>query len=156
MLKNERLSNEEVVIVYKDDVTKLLRYVGWLEKMNGQNTSDIYKGEGIEENSIPVPVYDSTLLSFVREAKTTIFMNRNYVYTFSQYRLKTAKDEHEFIEGSTLQDMKALGDILSKYILKGEVRGAYWSEGVKNGVFFALLLKMKELIELFQGEKCKE
>lgn len=155
MLKNEKLSNEEVVIAYKDDIVKMLRYVSWLEKMNGQNTSDIYKGEGIEETSMPVPVYDSTLLGFVREAKTTVFMNRNYVYTFSHYRLNTAKDEHEFIEGSTLQDMKALGDILSKYILRGEVKGAYWSEGVKNGVFLALLLKMKELIEQFQGEKCE-
>ena len=147
MLKNEKLSNE-------DDVIKLLKYVSWLEKMNGQNTSNIYAGEGIEETSMPVPVYDSTLLSFVREAKTTVFMNRNYVYTFSQYRLKTAKDEHEFIENSTLQDMKALGDILSKYVLKGEVKGAYWSEGVKTGVFLALILKMQELIEQFQGEKC--
>lgn len=155
MLKNEKLSNEEVIIVYKDDVIKLLRYVSWLEKMNGQNTSNIYKGEGIEETSMPIPVYDSTLLSFIREAKTTIFMNRNYVYTFSQHRLKTAKDEHDFIEVSTLQDMKALGDILSQYVLKGEVKGTYWSEGVKNGVYLALLLKMKELIEQFQGEKCE-
>lgn len=155
MLKNEKLSNEEVVIVYKDDVVKLLKYVSWLEKMNGQNTSNLYTGEGIEETSMAVPVYDSTLLSFVREAKTTVFMNRNYVYTFSQYRLQTAKDELEWIENSTLQDMKALGDILSKYILKGEVKGAYWSEGVKTGVFLALILKMQELIEQFMGEKCK-
>lgn len=155
MLKNEKLSNEEVVIVYKDDVVKLLKYVSWLEKMNGQNTSNLYTGEGIEETSMAVPVYDSTLLSFVREAKTTVFMNRNYVYTFSQYRLQTAKDELEWIENSTLQDMKALGDILSKYILRGEVKGAYWSEGVKTGVFLALILKMQELIEQFMGEKCK-
>ena len=73
MLKNEKLSNGEVVIVYKDDVVKLLKYVSWLERMNGQNTSNIYTGEGIEETSMPVPVYDSMLLSFVREAKTTIF-----------------------------------------------------------------------------------
>ena len=104
MLKNEKLSNEEVIIVYKDEVVKLLKYKNWLEKMNGRNTSDIYKGEGIEETSMPVPVYDSTLLSFVREAKNTVFMNRNYVYTFSQYRLKTIKDEYSFIESSTLQD----------------------------------------------------
>lgn len=155
MQKNEKLSNEEVVIVYKDDVVKLLKYVSWLEKVNGQNTSDLYTGEGIEETSMAVPVYDSTLLSFVREAKTTEFMNRNYVYTFSQYRLQTAKDELEFIENSTLQDMKALGDILSKYILKGEVKGLVWSEGVKNGVFLALILKMEDLLEQFMGEKLK-
>lgn len=155
MQNKERLSNEEVVTVYKDDVVKLLKYVSWLEKMNGQNASNLFTGEGIEETSMAVPIYDSTLLSFVREAKTTGFMNRNYVYTFSQYRLQTVKDELVWIENSTLQDMKALGDILSKYILQGEVKGAYWSEGVRTGVFLALILKMRDLIERFMGEKCK-
>jgi hypothetical protein len=41
-----------------------------------------------------------------------------------------------------------LGDILSKYVLKGEVRGAVWSEGVQNGVYLALLQKLMELMEI--------
>lgn len=148
MQNNERLSREEIILLYQDDTMKLLKYLSWLEKMNGQNTSNLYKGEGIEETSMAVPVYDSTLLSFVREAKNTEFMNKNYVYTFSQYRLQTIKDELDMIDSCTLQDVKILGDILSKYVLKGEVRGAYWSEGVKSGVFLALLLKLKELLEI--------
>lgn len=148
MQNKERLSREEIILLYQDDTMKLLKYVSWLEKMTGQNTSDFYKGEGLEETSMAVPVYDSTLLSFVREAKNTEFMNRNYVYTFSQYRLQTPKDELAMIESCTLQDVKILGDILSKYVLKGEVRGAYWSEGVKSGVFLALLRKLKELLEI--------
>lgn len=148
MQNNERLSREEIILLYQDDTMKLLKYLSWLEKMNGQNTSNLYKGEGIEETSMAVPVYDSTLLSFIREAKNTEFMNKNYVYTFSQYRLQTAKDELDMIDSCTLQDVKILGDILSKYVLKGEVRGAYWSEGVKSGVFLALLLKLKELLEI--------
>ena len=77
-------------------------------------------------------------------------MNRNYVYTFSQYRLNTTKDELKMIQTCTLQEVKILGDILSKYILKGEVKGAYWSEGIKSGVFLELLLKLKELLEIRQ------
>ena len=81
---------------------KLLRYVAWLQKVSGHETSDIYKGEGIEATSMPVPVYDSTLLSFVKEAKSTRFMNRNYVYTFSRYNLRKTQDELNLIADCTL------------------------------------------------------
>ena len=89
MQNNDRLSREEIILLYQDDTMKLLKYLSWLQRMTGQNTSNFYKGEGIEEHSMAVPVFDSTLLSFVREAKNTVFMNRNYVYTFSQYRMNT-------------------------------------------------------------------
>ncbi len=148
MKNNERLSREEIIYLYQDDTMRLLKYQNWLEKVNGQNTSNLYTGEGIEETSMAVPVYDSTLLSFIREARDTVFMNKNYVYTFSQHHLRTVKDELDIIDTCTLQDMKILGDILSKYVIKGEVRGAYWSEGVKSGVFLALLLRLKELLEI--------
>ncbi len=148
MQDKEKLSREEIIYVYQDDTMKLLKYLNWLEKVNGQDTSNLYNGEELDKTSMAVPVYDSTLLSFVRDAKDTVFMNKNYVYTYSQHRLKSWKDELAIIDTCTLQDMKVLGDILSKYVLKGEVRGAYWSEGVKSGVFLALLLKLKELLEI--------
>ena len=80
MQDSEKLSRDEVIALYQDDTMKLLRYEGWLQAASGRDASNIYKGEGIEANSMPVPVYDSTLLSFVKEAKATRFMNRNYVY----------------------------------------------------------------------------
>lgn len=148
MQDSERLSRDDIILLYQGDAMKLLRYVNWLQKQSGKNAADIYKGEGIEESSMPVPVYDSTLLSFVRDAKSTQFMNRNYVYTYSRYHLRKTQDELGLIEECSLQEVGVLGDILSKYILKGEVKGAYWSEGVKNGVFLAILLKLKELLEI--------
>ncbi|MCD8038234.1 MAG: hypothetical protein LUE96_04000 [Lachnospiraceae bacterium] len=143
-----RLSREEIIICYKDDVTGLLKFLPWLEKTSGGEASGIYSGEGIGESSMPVPVYDSTLLSFIKEIRSTDFMNRNYVYTFSRYRIKTAKDELRVIEACSLQEISVLGDILSKYVLRGDVRGAVWSEGVSNGVYLALLLKLKDLMEI--------
>ena len=148
MQDSEKLSRDGVIALYQDDTLKLLRYVGWLQTASGKNASDIYKGEGIEANSMSVPVYDSTLLSFVKEAKATHFMNRNYVYTFSRYSLRSVQDELDMVERCTLMETDVLGDILSKYILKGEVRGAYWTEGVKNGIFLAILLRLKELLEI--------
>lgn len=143
-----RLSRDEIIICYKDDVGRLLRYLPWLEKTSGSATSSLYSGEGIDKSSMSVPVYDSTLLGFVREVKTTDFINRNYRYTFSRYNMKTAADELRVIDACSLQEVTVIGDILSKYILRGDVKGAVWSEGVKNGVYLAVVRKLKELMEI--------
>jgi hypothetical protein len=45
-------------------------------------------------------------------------------------------------------DMTVLGDILSKYVVLGRTKGLVWSEGVQNGVYLALVLKLKELMEI--------
>ena len=147
MLDSSRLSREEIVICYQEDEVKLLRFLPWLQTSSGGAASNVYSGEGIGKNSIAVPVYDSTLLSFVKEVKTTDFINRNYVYTFSRYNIRTVADEQRVIDACSLHDISVLGDILSKYILKGDVKGAVWSEGVSNGIYLAIILKMKELLE---------
>ena len=143
-----RLSRDEIIICYKDDVARLMRYLSWLQDKSGTITTGVYKGEGIEKSSMAVPVYDSTLLNFVKEVKQTDFLNKNYVYTFSKYRIKTVEDELRVISACSLQEITVLGDILSKYILKGDVKGAVWAEGIQNGVYLALLLKLKELMEI--------
>lgn len=148
MAESLRLSREEIIICYKEDVERLLKFLPWLQKASGSAASGIYSGEGIENTSMAVPVYDSTLLNFIKEIRTTDFMNRNYVYTYSRYRIKTAKDEFRVIDACSLQDISVLGDILSKYVLRGDVKGAVWSEGVSNGVYLALLLKLKDLMDI--------
>jgi len=148
MAESLKLSREEIIICYKEDVERLLKFLPWLEKKSGGVASSIYNGEGIENSSMAVPVYDSTLLSFIKEIRTTDFMNRNYVYTYSRYRIKTAKDEFRVIDACSLQEISVLGDILSQYVLRGDVKGAVWSEGVSNGVYLALLLKLKDLMEI--------
>lgn len=148
MQNNVKLSRDEIIICYRDDVAKLMKYLSWLQNKSGTVTSGMYSGEGIDKSSMAVPVYDSTLLNFIRDIKTTDFLNRNYVYTYSRYRIKTAADERRVIEACSLQDITVLGDILSKYVIRGDVKGAVWSEGVQNGVFLAVLLKLKELMEI--------
>lgn len=142
------LSREEIIEYYTPDTLKLLDYLKWLEVNSGNVAESFYKGEGIENSSMPVPVYDSTLLNFIKTAKTTCYMNRNYIYTYSRERMKGAKDELHVIDLCTLQDMGVLGDILSQYVIKGETRGAVWSDGLRSGVYLALLQKMKELLEI--------
>lgn len=140
---------QEIISTYKDDVQKLLRYSQWFEKASGTKASDAILPEGSGEHSMKVPVYDSTLLAFVKEAKTTKFMNRNYVYTYSNKRIKTPEDEHRVIDTTEIKDIKVLGDILSYYVLKGQTKGSVWSDGVANGVLYHVITRMKELIEFW-------
>ncbi|MBR5577971.1 MAG: hypothetical protein IKW28_03130 [Lachnospiraceae bacterium] len=149
------LSSEEVVEYYRADAMKLFRYLSWLETKTGQSTSSYYGADGIATNSIAFPVYDSTLLSFVKEAENTCFMDRNYVYVYTRNRLKTGKDELRLIEKATIRDMDNMAGILSHYILGGRRKAALWSQGVSNGVYVALLKKMKDLIEYWDGERVK-
>ena len=137
-----------IIICYKDDVVKLMKYLPWLQNVSGGSVSSVYSGQGIDKCSLAVPVYDATLLNFIKEIKSTDFLNRNYSYTYSRYRIKTAEDELRVIDACTLQDITVLGDILSKYSFKGDIKGAVWTEGVQNGVYLALLLKLKELMEM--------
>jgi hypothetical protein len=141
-----KLSRGEIITCYKDDVIKLLKYLPWLENATGKNVSKMYSGDGEIKVSMAVPVFDSNLLGFIRDAKTTDFINRNYVYTYTRYHIRNADDEKRMIFTSSLQDIKLLGDILSRYVLKGDVRGIVWTEGVQNGVYLELLYKLKELM----------
>lgn len=139
----------EIISTYKEDVEALIKYLPWLESKKGAQAYSSYVPEQAGEYALKVPVYDSTLLSFVKVANNTKFINRNYVYTYSRKRIKDASDEHRVIDNTQIMDMKVLGDILSKYILKGVTKGVVWSEGVSNGVLYHVVSQMKSLIEFW-------
>ncbi len=134
---------------YKPDVDALIKYLSWLEQKSGSSLMSNYSPEGGAELTMKVPVYDSTLLSFVKLANKTKFMNKNYMYTYSKYRIKTAADELKLIENVQIMDMQVLGDILSCYVLKGMRKGAVWNDAIKNGIFLCVVKRMKELIEFW-------
>lgn len=147
-MEKEILYMQEVVNGYRPDVERLMKYIPWLEeKATGGNVSSIYKGEGIEENSIPFPVYDSVLLNMVKEIKKTNLLDKNYAYVYSRNRVRNAADEQKLIEKATVRDIHILKGILSKYILGGMTKGVIWTEGIKNGSILKVLLKLKEIIE---------
>ena len=99
------------------------------------------------------PVYDGTLLRFIKTAQDSSLINRNYTYTYSRNRIRTTQDELRFIQNATIKEMGDLWGILSRYVLKGMTKAALWSEGVKNGVFLALLLKMEEILQFWDKQK---
>lgn len=139
----------QVVQEYKADVEKLIRYLPWLEEKSGSNVSETYSGSGIGEHSIAFPVYDSTLLGFVKEVQRTNLLDRNYRYIYSRNRIVTQKDELRAISNSDITRMDILKGILSKYVMGGMTKGRMWSEAVQNRIFLNIVKKMKENLEFW-------
>ncbi len=136
----------KIIMEYRPDVEKLMPYLSWMEERRGKAAMSSYEGEGAEKTSFTFPVYDSTLLGFIKTAQKTKFMNRNYQYVYSRRRIRTVKQEIDAIQNTTLRDMEVLSGIFSHYVMGGMTKGTLWSEAVENGVFAELLRKMRELV----------
>lgn len=141
-MEKEKLSPQDLVLYYKSDVQKLLRYVPYLHGKKADDVSSLYESEG----AMSFPVYDGTLLSFVKEAQQTVFMDRNYRYIYTRQNIKDHQDELKKIEQATILDMEILNGIMSKYVLGGMTKGTLWSEAVEWGIFYHILTKAQELI----------
>lgn len=140
---------KKVVQEYKPDVERLIRYLPWLEEKSGSNVSENYTGSGIAEHSIAFPVYDSTLLGFVKEVQRTNLLDRNYRYIYSRNRIVSHQDELRAISNSDITRMDVLKGILSKYVMGGMTKGRMWSEAVQNRIFLNVVKKMKENLEFW-------
>lgn len=134
---------------YKRELMPLLRYLPWLEKSAGTSVSRSYNGAEMGERVMSFPVYDSTLLSFVREAAKTGFMDRNYRYIYTRNRILSHEDERRVIQNAGLKEWGMLCGILSKYVLGGQTKGVLWSEAVQEGIFYLVIRKMCEIIEFW-------
>lgn len=147
--QEEIIYRKEVVAKMKPLVEPLTRYLPWLESKKGQTASSTYGAEGIAQNSISFPVYDGTLMSFVKDVQRSGLTDRNYVYVYSRNRIRTVEDERKLIAESELKDMDRLRAVLSRYILTGQTKGYMWTEAVSNGIFFDVISRMKEVIEFW-------
>ncbi len=139
-------NRRKIIEQYKPDAQLLIRYIPWLEQKKDEQ---VVKEYGKEEGTVlSFPVYDSTLLSMVKTAQKTCFMNRNYRYVYSRYGIRSVEKELELIESATLREMDLLGGILSRYMMSGMTKGSVWPEGVQNGVYLALFMKLRELVDV--------
>jgi hypothetical protein len=139
-------TKEMIIEKYSADAKRLIRYISWFEEKRGADVAGIYDGEP-GAKTMPVATYDSTLLEFVRLAKGTVFMDRNYPYVYTRNRIRSHEDEHRMIESARLTDIQDISGILSKYVLEGMRRGATWVDAVDAGIFLAVLKKLKVLFE---------
>ncbi len=155
MNNKEAKLKEEIAEEYREDLMKLLRYLPFLEQKGGKDVQDYYEGDG-EHTVIPVPVYDSTLLGFVKEARGTKFMNRNYPYAYRKWRIADPAAERAAMEKASLMDIDLFRGILSKYVLEGQRKSWVWTTAVEEKIFVTALRRLQELIIDPRQEKLKE
>ena len=149
----EQLTPSEVIEMYYPDTKKLMGYLLYLEKMSGKSVSNTFNQDGLSEHSLTFPVYDGNLMRFIKDAEQTVFMDRNYRYVYTRYRIKTLDDELDMIKKCTILQMDVLGGILSKYVLGGRKNGTVLSEGAQNGVYLEVIKKADELIRFWESDR---
>lgn len=142
---------QQIVNEYKPDVERLVRYLPWLESKTGTSVQQTYSASGIGEHSVAFPVYDSTVMNFVKEAQRTHLMDRNYMYVYSRRRIRTLQDELRAIERADIREMDVLKAILSKYVMGGMTKGRMWSEAVEKGIFLNTVKKMKANLDFWDS-----
>ncbi|MBQ9929045.1 MAG: hypothetical protein IJO65_13880 [Lachnospiraceae bacterium] len=148
-MENENLYRQELIQKYRTIFEPIFRYIPWFIQKQGGKTSSLYQGADMPVGSVPIPVYDSTLLGFVKDMQATGLMTRNYVYVYSRCAIRTQKDELRVIADAELKDIEDIFGIMAKYVLGGMTKGHLWSLAVENGVFLAALQKIKELLEVW-------
>lgn len=146
-MEKEADLRKQITSEYRGEVERFVKYIPWLEQKAGAQVASIYKGENITAHSVAFPVYDATLMGFVKEMSKTKFMDRNYPYVYSRNGIHTVKDEKNAIAHAGVRDMNILCGIMSKYVLGGMTKGTLWSKAVEEGIFLALLQRMKEIVE---------
>ena len=100
---------EQLLESYKQAVRPLLPYLPWLEQSAGKKASSLYSGQDIGVHSVSFPVYDGTLLNFVREAGKSPLMDRNYAYIYTRHRICTHQDERNMIQKAGWKEWDILG-----------------------------------------------
>ncbi len=140
---------QELSAKYKEELTPLLRYLFWLEQHAGNDNSTQYDGGENASKTMAFPIFDGTLLSFIKEADKTSFMDKNYVYVYSRLGLKTPMDEKQAIERAQIQDWNVLCGILTRYVRGGMTQSYLWRQGMSESIFYLVILKMKEIVEFW-------
>lgn len=138
---------QQLIQEYKQVVMPLLRYLPWMEQHAGKAASSSYRNNQLEEHSVVFPVYDGTLMNFVKEATKSPLMDRNYRYVYTRNRVVNHEDERRLIQHAGITEWDTLRGILSNYVLGGRTRGTLWSEAVEENIFYLILKQMKEIIE---------
>ncbi len=137
----------ELAAKYKLEIAPLLRYFSWLEENAGKNLTTNYNGTENGNSTMSFPIYDSTLLGFVKEASKTSFMDKNYAYIYSRYHIESPAQERKLIEEATMQEWNILCGILTRYVRGGMTQSYLWTQGMTEGIMYLTLAKMKELVE---------
>lgn len=150
-MENENTYLVELMEKYRGKSEGLLRYIPYFEQKLGQKDYVIYDGDGEIQNTVSFPVYDGTLLAFVKEVQKTGLVDRNYVYVLSNYGVRREQDEIPAVERTEFKDIGLIYAVMAKYVLGGMTRGVMWSQAVERGIFLTCLKRLKEVLNVWEG-----
>ena len=148
-MQKEKLSRDEFLGMFREDVIRLSRYIPWFEKKSGNDVSKYYEDGDKMKHTLSFPVYDSILLSFLNDASTTVFMEQNYHYFYTRNHIQDYEDELRLIETADIMHMEVLQCILSRYIFGGMTKAYLWKDGVDHKVFLSILKKARQIVEFW-------
>ena len=132
---------------YRSDIEPLVRFLPWLEQSSEKQMATLYNGQGMDQpGSLSFPVYDSTLMSFIKTASVSPLMDRNYPYVYTRKRINTPADERQIIDEADYKNWDILCGILSKYVLGGRTKAVLWSQGVSEQIFYKIVAKMNDIV----------
>lgn len=143
---------QKLIEEYKQAATPLFSYLPWLESHSGKPGSTNYRGQGFTEHTMSFPVYDSTLMSFIKVASESVLMDRNYNYVYTRKNIKNHEEERKLIAAAGVNDWDTLRGILSKYVMGGRTRSILWNEGVQERIFLLVLQQMRKIIEFWDKQ----
>lgn len=144
---------QQLVQEYRQLLEPLLCYLPWLESRRGKAVSHSYQGQGIDRNSMSFPVYEATLLRFVKEASVSPLMDRNYNYVYSRNRIRNHEDERRIIASAEIGEWDILRGILSKYVLGGMTKATLWGEAMREDIFVLVLGRMRGIVDYWDRTK---
>ncbi len=130
--------------LYLADVEKLSTYLPWLYRVTGQEVARYYEGDGAG-TTLPFPVFDSTLMTFIKDVEQTQFITKDYPYIYTRYHIHTPEDERNLMKKASIYDIDVFRGILSKYVLEGRTKGVVWTDGVHEEIYVTALECLGEL-----------
>ncbi|MCR5626635.1 MAG: hypothetical protein K6F99_04900 [Lachnospiraceae bacterium] len=135
---------------YTDDINILAPYVPYFTSKKAADVSKAYDGK-YGKSTLSFPVFDSTLMDFVKKAGNTHLIDRNYPYIYSRNRITSHQREIELINKATIKDLGILKGCFSKYIIEGRTKATRWAEGVEYGIYLAVIEKLLEIKEFYKN-----
>ena len=154
MTDNDTEYMREKMSEYRRELEPLVKYLPWFEQASEKSASTIYNGNGLDGGgSLTFPVYDATLMSFIKEASNSSFMDRNYQYVYTRKDIQSCEDERQLIAAADYKNWDILCGILSRYVMGGRTRSVLWSQAVSEKIFFLCLTKMLEIVTEWNSER---
>ena len=154
MTDNDTEYMKEKMAEYRRELEPLVKYLPWFEQASEKSASTIYKGNGLDApGALSFPVYDATLMSFIKEASNSSLLDRNYQYIYTRKDIRNCHDERDLIAAADYKNWDILCGILSRYVMGGRTRGVLWSQGVSEKIFYLCLTKMLEIVTEWNSER---